>query len=214
MLGKALHTATLSTAVVTVFGLVAAVGPVAVADGTDGTDGTHSSVLVVGDSITRLSTPALRARALEWEVDARGGRKVTSLGWVLADHLDAGESPRTVVAALGANAQPGWDPAVGYRELLAPLPESTIVVLVSVYRDPAYFTPRIARKRPDWNPQYAAAYTRVMHQIAAERPHTCVAPWRPWAAAHRRNLTGGVHPHGYGRRAWARIVAGAVASCN
>lgn len=178
------------------------------------TSGSDTSVFVVGDSITRLGTRALRARGLQWQVDAHGGRPVTSLGWVLGDRLQRGPAPRVVVAALGANARPGWDPVTGYRSMIAQLPATTTVVFVSVYRNPAYFTARVARKRPDWNPRYSYAYTRAMHQVAAGRPHTCVAPWRPWAKAHRGNLTGGVHPHRHGRTAWARIVARTVASCH
>jgi lysophospholipase L1-like esterase len=177
------------------------------------TSGSDTSVFVVGDSITRMSTPALRARGLGWEVDAHGGRPVTSLGWVLGERLQRGPAPRVVVVALGSNARRHWNAAAGYRAMIAQLPQSTTVVFVSLYRDPRYFSRHIARKRPDWNPRYSAAYTRVMYQIAAERPHTCVAPWRPWARAHRRNLTAGVHPHRHGRRAWARIVAETVASC-
>jgi lysophospholipase L1-like esterase len=146
-------------------------------------------------------------------VDAHDGRPVTSLGPVLAERLQRGPAPRVVVAALGANARPGWDAVAGYREMIAQLPPTTTVVFVSVYRDPRYYTRRVARHRPDWNPKYSVAYTRAMDQVASERPHTCVAPWRPWARAHHGNLTGGVHPHGYGRRAWARIIARAVASC-
>lgn len=177
------------------------------------TSGSDTSVFVAGDSITRMSTPALRARGLRWEVDAHSGRPVTSLGWVLGERLQRGPAPRVVVAALGSNARPGWDAVAGYRSMIADLPPATTVVFVSLYRDPRYFKGRVARHRPDWNPRYAVAYTRAMHQIAAERPHTCVAPWRQWARAHRRNLTSGVHPHRQGRRAWARIVARTVASC-
>ena len=156
---------------------------------------------------------ALRARGLQWQVDAHGGRPVTSLGWVLGERLQRGPAPRVAVVALGSNARPGWDAVSGYRAMIAQLPATTTVVFVSVYRNPAYYTSRVARKRPDWNPRYSLAYTRAMHQVAAARPHTCVAPWRPWAKAHRKNLTGGVHPHRQGRRAWARIVARTVASC-
>lgn len=176
--------------------------------------GSDTSVFVVGDSVTRMSTPALRARGLGWEVDAHGGRPVTSLGWVLGERLQRGPAPRVVVVALGSNARQGWDPVAGYGSMIAQLPPATTVVFVSVYRDPRYFTRRVARHRPDWNPRYAATYTRAMERIAAARPHTCVAPWRSWARAHRRNLTAGVHPHRHGRRAWARIVAGTVASCH
>jgi lysophospholipase L1-like esterase len=175
--------------------------------------GTDTSVFVAGDSITKMSTPALRRRGLHWEVDAHGGRPVTSLGWVLGERLQRGPAPRVVVAALGSNARPGWDAVAGYRAMIAQLPATTTVVFVSVYRNPAYYTRRVARHRPDWNPRYSVAYTRAMHQIATERPHTCVAPWRSWARAHRHNLTGGVHPHHFGRKAWARIVARTVASC-
>ncbi|HEX2893144.1 MAG TPA: hypothetical protein VHO29_03975 [Marmoricola sp.] len=175
--------------------------------------GSDTSVFVAGDSITKMSTPELRHLGLGWEVDAQGGRSVTSLGWVLGERLARGPAPRVVVAALGANADPGWDAVSGYRAMIAQLPETTIVVFVSVYRDPRYFTRRVSRQRPDWNPAYSAAYTRAMYEVAATRPHTCVAPWRPWAQKHRANLTGGVHPHRYGRWAWARIVAATVASC-
>lgn len=191
-----------------------ALRPAAASVGSGGTSGSDTSVFVAGDSITRMSTPALRARGLDWEVDARGGRPVTSLGWVIGDRLQRGAAPQVVVVALGANARPGWDAVTGFRAMLAQLPATTTVVFVSVYRDPRYFTTRVARQRPDWNPRYSVEYTRAMHLIAAERPHTCVAPWRPWAEAHRRNLTGGVHPHHQGRRAWARIVADTVASCH
>jgi hypothetical protein len=170
-------------------------------------------VFVAGDSIAKMSTPALRARGLGWEVDAHTGRPVTSLAWVLGDRLLRGPAPRVVVAALGSNARPGWNPVAGYRAMIAQLPPTTTVVFVSVYRDPRYYTRQVARHRPDWNPKYSIAYTRAMYQIADERPLTCVAPWRRWAQAHRQNLTGGVHPHRYGRRAWARIVAETVASC-
>lgn len=196
-----------------VTGGASAVSPGAHRSARTGTTGSDTSVFVVGDSITRMSTWALRLRGLRWQVDAHGGRKVTSLGWVLGERLAQEPPPRVVVAALGANAKPGWDPVAGYRAMVAQLPETTVLVFVSVYRDPRYFTPTVARKRPDWNPVYSVSYTRAMYEIAATRPHTCVAPWRRWAHAHRRNLTSGVHPHRYGRQAWARIVATTVASC-
>lgn len=195
-------------------GAVSATGRRAQAPAGHGTtSGSDTSVFVAGDSITRMGTRALRARGLQWQVDAHGGRPVTSLGWVLGERLQRGPAPRVAVVALGSNARPGWDAVSGYRAMIAQLPATTTVVFVSVYRNPAYYTSRVARKRPDWNPRYSLAYTRAMHQVAAARPHTCVAPWRPWAKAHRKNLTGGVHPHRQGRRAWARIVARTVASC-
>lgn len=166
---------------------------------------------MVGDSITHLGADNLRRLGVRWRIIGVSGRLVSRLPDLLQSRLAAGPAPRVVVVALGANADPGWHEA-NYRAAVAMLPASTRVVFVSVYRNPAIYRSGVTPFRRNPNSPYE--YSKAMLDIAGQRPHTCVVPWRAWASAHRNSLAHGVHPRGHGQEVWARMVRNTVRGCH
>jgi hypothetical protein len=172
--------------------------------------GWRSSTFMVGDSITYQGLHQLRSRGASWEVTTHPGRYVCTLKRFLKDRLANPQPLRKVVIALGTNACEGWGKPE-YRSALDLLPASTAVVFVTTYRDPKRWrNTRAYRERA--GVQYW--YSRWMKELAAERPHTCVADWRTQAASHMGWLSDGTHlKPSIGRIQWSRIVFSAVRRC-
>lgn len=173
-----------------------------------------------------------------WEVSGVAGRDVSTLPYYLADRVaaqqkltHAGHSRRwrrhhrrlaarlaahpfryplkRVVIALGANATPGWTYG-DLRRAINLLPASTVVVLVTPYRDPAKWpTSGLYRVRGS----VVATYASWEHRIAEVRPRTCIADWAGFAGRYPWLVPGGVHPNYKGTQAWARIVETAADRC-
>ncbi len=173
--------------------------------------GWRSSTFMVGDSITYQGLRQLRSRGATWEVTAHPGRFVCNLKRFLRDRLANPHPLRKVVIALGTNACEGWGKPE-YRSALDLLPASTVVTFVTTYRDPKRWrNTRAYRERA--GVQYW--YSRWMKELAAERPHTCVADWRTQAARHMGWLSDGTHLKvPIGRVQWSRIVYTAVRRCS
>jgi hypothetical protein len=147
------------------------------------------SYMMIGDSITRASVDALRARGVRWEITSIPGRDVSTLPYYVRDRMMNTAYPlRYLVVALATNATPGWTKAK-YAEAL---PEGVTVEFVTSFRDYDKFPATTDYRRRAYV-QYA--YSLWMKQLAAERPNTCVADWRSYAGPRRaRVLRDGVHP--------------------
>lgn len=141
---------------------------------------------VLGDSITVGATSDLQQRRPRWTINGVHGRPVSTLPMLLANLRAVDQRPYRVVVELGSNQSPKWSKA-DYASALATLPASTRVLLVTPYKSPSGHW---ARK----GVQATARYARWMEQIARQRPHTCVVPWRADAAAHPEWLRDGLHP--------------------
>lgn len=166
----------------------------------------------VGDSVTVLGLPWLRRRGIGWEVSAIPGRDVSTLPFYLAERMRHDKPPRGVVIALGANASPGWT-KTRLRAAINQLPPTTIVTLVTPYRDKRW-------KDADYRRASGIAwyYAGWMRDIAKERPHTCLADWAREAAALEAKTPGrvlydGVHTTEYGRQVWSWRVSATARNC-
>ena len=206
-------------------------------DGYVGTRGWRSSTFVVGDSVARIGLlNGLRPLGLGrgWEVSSVSGRDVSTLPYYLRDRVAAQGAykihrskkwrrhhpharlwrhrypVRRAVIALGSNATPGWT----YGDLRASvnlLPASTVVVLVTPFRDPAQWpNAKPYRQRAS----VVGVYANWAARIAELRPRTCIADWRGFAQRYPSATHDGVHPTTAGAKGWAKIVAGAVAHCS
>lgn len=165
---------------------------------------------VIGDSITALGYEELRARQPGWFIFGIGGMNVEKSPEMVAHFLKWQPKPDMVVLALGTNASTTWTKDK-LRATLALLPATTRVALVTTYRDPVKF------HRDYWyegsRAYFQGTYTTWMQEMVAERPHTCVVPWRGWIYRNQARLTDGVHPDQAGQTAWASLVDTYSARC-
>jgi hypothetical protein len=168
------------------------------------------AVWVVGDSVTVYAADTLRSRlsaALDGrvEVDAEIGRNVVELDDLVRQQLAQSRRPGTMVLALGTNADQGWT-LRDYRRVVDSIPDSTAVVLVTVFRSRGSASATVLQQMDD--------YSRSMRILAASRDNVCLAPWRSRVRTHDHGyLLDGVHPNQRGARVFADVVADAVAQC-
>jgi len=169
------------------------------------------SVWVVGDSITAGSKARLRDRLRRSVrravyIDGVGGRNVSTLDELVTQRVRRGATD-VMVLALGTNSDPSWTRS-DYLRAVDAIPESTAVILVSVYksRSAATATAAVLRRM--------ANYSRWMREIASARSNVCLADWRKAASREpRRLLADGVHPSAAGKAVWVRLVGNAVDAC-
>ncbi len=166
------------------------------------------TIYVIGDSITNQAGPVFRqAYHPSTQLNAAGGRNVSTLGALVDQRLAAAPAPRHMVLALGTNHS-GWDPVV-FDAILDRIPQKTKVVLVSTYRDPKVF----GVERAD----LMAEMTAHMLSTAARRPGVCVANWRAAVLKSARLssvIYDGVHPTTTGRKLWARTLEYRLHHCS
>ncbi|GAA1952767.1 hypothetical protein GCM10009798_09990 [Nocardioides panacihumi] len=160
---------------------------------------------VLGDSITAEGTAELQARRPRWTINGLHGRPVSTLPLMVANVRAVDQRPFRVVVELGSNQSPAWSKS-DYRAAIDALPTSTRVLLVTPYKQPG----------GHWAPkgvQATTRYARWMQQVARERPHTCVVPWRAKAAAHPEWLRDGLHPTDDGYAHWADLILETDSTC-
>ena len=160
---------------------------------------------VLGDSISALTSSELSARRPQWTINAVHGRGVSTLPELVGNLRAVDARPYRVVIELGSNQSPGWTKQ-DYEDAIAALPTSTRVLLV---------TPFKGRGGP-WGPTGVRATRRYaiwMTQIAAERPRTCIVPWRQRAKAHPEWLRDRLHPKADYYATWVDILLDADAAC-
>lgn len=165
---------------------------------------------VVGDSITYLGAPQLRALRPDWMVFGIGGLTVASIPAAIDSILQVNPNPELVVLALGTNADPTWTRA-RLDAQLDRLPPTTKVALVTTYRDPVRFPPLfpVIGSREYFQP----IYSWWMREAAETRPNTCAVHWRTLVARNPSLLYDGVHPTALGRQWWAWMVSSAGTNC-
>ncbi len=198
-------------------GSTVAVPGVAVPGGTiGGARAGLSTVGMIGDSITKLSTPALQAvfqaQGITPTIDAEVSRRI-KVGngkgeplngeQVLTNLKKFGLAPDAWVFALGTNDLNSYD-AAGYAELIDTMlgmtPEGVPVVWVDTY------VPKTLERTNTFN--------EVLRQRVAARPNTTVASWFDVASADRKDLISKdqIHPTDAGQAAFAGVVGKAVAA--
>jgi hypothetical protein len=161
-------------------------------------------VAVFGDSLTHHgSRPLLEARP-RWHIDAVRGRHAVAYPRLFRAFQRAYGSPRRLVVALGTN-EIGASRSF-YHDVVSGLPDSTTVLFVSTYRDPAVHGADRA-----WTMARVAGW---MHEVARSRPRTCVVPWRAQVMRRPELLRDGVHATPRGREVWARLVAETMTRCS
>lgn len=171
-------------------------------------------VVMIGDSITRGSTPALEAQFASLGLDfviesATGKRMVVPLtnnpdGASIVEFLSAGEgqeSSREVwVVALGTNdigQYAGPDEiAAAVNEVLDGVPEESALIWVDTY----------IRDRVD----QADVVNRIIRERVGRRGNAIVAPWTSFAAGDGVVSGDGVHPTPTGAEVFAAVVANTV----
>lgn len=162
----------------------------------------EETVLVIGDSLTARSRDKLRKLDPTWTIDAVRGRHVRKLDDVLAAHLAEAAPPDVLVIALGTNESHGWTED-DYVRVTQMVPETTLIVFVSTYRDSTLW----GEARAD----IQGVYSAWMRHIARTRPLTTSVNWRR-RVTHRPNLlVDGTHPTDpRGELVWSRMVNAGV----
>ena len=175
-----------------------------------------SSAGMIGDSITKLSTPSLEdvfaAQAITPTIDAEVSRRI-EVGngkdeplngeQVLTNMNKIGLDPDVWVFALGTNDLTGYD-ADGFAELIDTMLEMT---------DPGTPVIWVDTYRPQTMEQ-TKLFNKVLRERAARRDNTQVASWFDVASADPDELISAdrVHPTEAGQAAFAQLVGDAVAS--
>jgi hypothetical protein len=160
---------------------------------------------VLGDSIASLTSRELHARRPQWTINAVHGRSVATLPELVRNLRAVDARPYRVVVELGSNQSPTWTKQ-DYVDAIGALPRSTMVLLVTPYKGSG----------GPWGPKGVRAvtrYARWMEQIAAQRPRTCVVPWRRQAQAHPEWLRDRLHPKADYYATWVDILLDADAAC-
>jgi hypothetical protein len=164
---------------------------------------TWVNTIVIGDSITFQGTPFLLAQKPTWIVDGVNGREVGVLKHRIRVDVAEHGTPHRLIIALGQNISPDWTKA-DYEAATELVPASTEIYFISTYRDPAVFGQEAADTEE--------RYTSWMRQIAADRPHTHMIPWRARVIDGSVQLVDGSHPTDpEGRQYWADLVVARVA---
>ena len=175
-----------------------------------------SSVGMIGDSITKLSTPALtavfEAQGITPTIDAEVSRRI-KVGngkneplngeQVLTNLTKFGLDPDAWVFALGTNDLTSYDEA-GYAELIDTMLGMTADGVPVVWVD-TYVPKALERTK---------AFNEVLRARVAARPNTTVASWFDVASADRKDLISKdqIHPTDAGQEAFAGVVGKAVAA--
>ena len=174
---------------------------------------------MIGDSITKLSTPSLKAVfaaqgipnvTIDAEVSRRikvGNGKSEPLNGeqVLTNMNKIGLDPDVWVFALGTNDLTAYD-AEGFASLISTMlgmtKPDTPVVWVDTYRPKTL--------------QQTKVFNLVVRDQASKRPHTSVASWFDVASAAPDKLLSkdDVHPSDAGQQAFAAVVGAAVAGAS
>jgi len=119
---------------------------------------------------------------------SRRGRKVATL-------------PERLVLALGQNESEGWT-RNDYRAAVNSVPDSTAVLMVDTYRDPAFFGEERAATQ--------ARYSRWMARLAMTQPNVEVVAWRGAVLDGTVVLPDGSHPDEAGAQYRGRMTRKAV----
>jgi len=174
---------------------------------------------MIGDSITKLSTPSLKAVfvaqgipnvTIDAEVSRRikvGNGKSEPLNGeqVLTNMNKIGLDPDVWVFALGTNDLTAYD-ADGFATVISTMlgmtKPDTPVVWVDTYRPKTL--------------QQTKVFNLVVRDQASKRPHTTVASWFDVASAAPDKLLSkdDVHPSDAGQQAFAAVVGAAVAGAS
>lgn len=175
-----------------------------------------STVGMIGDSITKLSTPSLEevfaAQGITPTIDAEVSRRI-EVGngkseplngeQVLTNLIKFGLDPDVWVFALGTNDLTAYD-ADGFAErvdaMLAMTDAATPVIWVDTYRPKTM--------------EQTKVFNEVLQQQAERRPGMKVASWFEVASANPKKLISKdqVHPTEAGQAAFAQVVGDAVAA--
>jgi hypothetical protein len=161
--------------------------------------------LVIGDSITYRSSPQLRELRPNFVIQGVPGSNANSLTSRLKAYLDHHRAPDRLVVALGSNGFHTTEAT--YQRAVDLLPRSTVVGLVTAWRNPAIWGR--ARSMIVWH------NTQYMFDVARTRPHTCTIGWRRTVVANPRLLVDGLHPTvPRGERVWAHTVVRGIRGCH
>lgn len=154
-----------------------------------------AAVSAIGDSLMVGAAPDLYHDFPSIDIDAAVARQWWGLPAVLTEHLDASDLASTVIIGLGTNGS--WT-ATSILHALEPIGART-VILVSSYVD-----------KP-----WQQLNNTSLAQVAANRPHTCVADWHDLAATHPQWIgPDGIHPSTPGRQAYADLLRRTVDNCH
>jgi lysophospholipase L1-like esterase len=175
-----------------------------------------TSVVIVGDSITRGATDAIRFTlaangftdiVIDGETSRRiesGNGRGTPLSGTRTVYglIAEGATPDVWVVALGTNDVAKYKSDDEYREIIRivadMLPESAPLVWVDVYRDD--FADESAR------------FNQLLRDELSDRPDTVVVPWSQTAIEFTDTLLrDGIHPTKDGNAEFAALVAGGIA---
>jgi lysophospholipase L1-like esterase len=175
------------------------------------------TIVMIGDSLTVGSTPALEQRFGELGfanvlIQAETGKRMTmsdgdnSSGRAITEFLvgagDGDGSDELWVLALGTNDINQYgdvqELAIEADELLAEVPDDAAVVWVDTYY----------RQQPDG----AADVNRVIAERVEARGNAVVAPWSAYAPNDGVVSGDGLHPTPSGREVFADVVAATVAT--
>ncbi len=160
--------------------------------------------LVIGDSITYRSRHQLKKFRPAFHIQGIPGSNANSLKSRLQAYLADHPAPDRLVIALGSNGFHTTQHT--YRRAIGLLPSSTVIGLVTAWRNPAIWGQ--ARSLVVWH------NTVDMIHIAHTRPLTCTIGWRPAVVQDPRLLLDGLHPTvPHGERVWAHTVAHGIGRC-
>jgi lysophospholipase L1-like esterase len=173
-----------------------------------------NSVVMIGDSITKGSTPYLDERfgllGLDHLIEAENGKRMAVsaqnnpsgavLAGFLAEHGDGDHSDEVWVVALGTNdisQYAGSDAiAVAVDTVLDQVPDDAALVWVDTYIS--------------GRPEHTAAVNSVIRQRVHGRGNSVIAPWTSFVE-NEKVLTGdGVHPTSDGADVFAFVVTDTV----
>ena len=180
--------------------------------GTDGVavnSGDIDSVVMIGDSITKGSTPALEESfdvlGVEADIHAQNGKRMAvsygdnPSGSSVAEFVAGGSDDHADelwIVALGTNDIGQYSSpdeiAAAVNEVLAAVPDESALVWVDTY----------FRDRPD---QQDVVNTIIRDRVT-RRGNSVVAPWTEFAAGDGVMSSDGVHPSDDGTKAFAFVV--------
>jgi len=171
--------------------------------------GDVDSIVMIGDSITKGSTPALEERfemlGLDADIHAENGKRMAMSssdnpsGSSVAEFIAGGaddHADELWIVALGTNDIGQYSSpdeiAAAVNEVLAAVPDESALVWVDTY----------IRDRPE---QQDVVNTIIRDRVA-RRGNSVVAPWTEFAAADGVLSSDGVHPSDDGTEVFAFVV--------
>jgi len=181
--------------------------------GTDGAVASNAddidSVVMIGDSITKGSTPALEQRfdllGLDADIHAQNGKRMAMSfgdnpsGSSVAEFVAGGSddhSEELWIVALGTNDIGQYSSpdmiAAAVNEVLDAVPDESPLVWVDTY----------FRDRPDAQD----AVNTIIRDRVAKRGNSVVAPWTEFVAGDGVMSSDGVHPSDDGTEVFAFVV--------